>query len=221
MKTITVSFSKECIPYHKEMVREFLKGTHTYQYDETTRIVDLFRYLWDKSGFTAEDESDEEWDSSENYNEQIEFADDEILRFFVILHDNDYYSLWNPNVYIDPLFTYLGIQDKVELYFETSFGGEGSFNEVECEGIQFYFHSDETVHWGRPHIHAKVDENQISIDLNTFEIIVGRFEKRKQEKEAVECVKTHQRTFMKGWNDHSNGIRVNLNKYSDLVSNEL
>lgn len=206
MKRISYTFSKECILYHKETVREYLENSHVFEYSETTVIADLFRYIIDQSGFTLYDSIEEVLED----NEAVNITDAELLRFFMILHNNEHYSLWNPYVSVDKLFTYLGISDSVELHFENSFGGEGNFNDVECEGIQFYFHSDERKHWGKPHVHAIRDKKWITIDLEQLTVLKGHFKKKRYETEALECVKAHIDTFIKGWNDHSNGIKVNL-----------
>ena len=220
MKTIEVLFSKDCFPQHSIVKQEFLNTPHHYEYDEDTRIVELFRFLFDSSGmFFFEEEIYTRDDKGQLLHEgkgRMEITDDMLLELFLIKRNQEYIMLWDRTVLIDKLFTYLGFDNTVELYFESGFGGEGYFNVVECEGVKFYFHSDEAVHWGKPHVHAWNHDKEITIDLNTFEVLAGHFQRAKYENDAIDCVKKHQLTFMRGWQDYTNGIRVDLGKYLDL-----
>lgn len=222
MMTIEVLFSKDCFPRHSIVKQEFLKTPHHYEYNKDTRITDLFRFLFDSSGmFFYEEETyirDGKGQLIHEGKGRMEITDDMLLELFLIKRGKSYVSLWDKTIQIDKLLTYLGLTDIVELYFESSLEGEGYFSAVECNGIQFYYHSDEAVHWGKPHVHAINHGKEISIDINTFEILAGHFKKSKDEKKAIDLVRKHQLTFMKGWQDNTNGIKVNLNEYFDLES---
>ena len=222
MNTIKITFAKDCIPRHHVVDHGFLETPQFFDYDENTRIVDLFRYLFDKSGLFFYEESicyrDGKGNWIEENNGRMEVTDAMLLELFLIEYKNDYVSIWNGEAKVKVLFDFIGVSDSITVYYEPSFGGEGYFKGVECKGIQFYFHSQEKVHQGRPHVHAFKNDDEITIDLNTYDILVGHFRKKKDETQAVECVKNHQMTFMQAWNDCTNGIYVDLTKYSDLVS---
>lgn len=214
---LKVLFSEECFSCHEEYQQGFLKANHVFPYDDTTRIVDLFRFLFDKSievlrdGETCYCNIEEEYEN--RYGPLAEITNRDLLRFFLIKQHNRFISLWDETVTIKGIANYLRIGDTITLYFEGSFGGEGYFDEIELKGMRFYYHSKEQNHRGRPHIHVKKGQKWISVDLFSFEILEGHFVKAKYENCAIDCIKENQRAFIKGWNDYSNGIKVNLDQY--------
>ena len=138
---------------------------------------------------------------------------------FRIVRNGRVITIWDTTVKFDKLLKYLKIDSILELYFECSFTGTGTFGYVD--GIEYYFQSKERNHWGRPHVHVKYRGIKMSIDI----INLCRLNKKKRkhekpivnelEKRAIECVRKHQRAFITGWNDHTNGIWVDISRYID------
>lgn len=66
-------------------------------------------------------------------------------------------------------------------------------------GIIYYINPKEKPHLNFPHVHAKDNEDTISISLRNYSV-TGSFKNRSKQKEAVAFVKTNKRKLLKEWN---------------------
>ena len=66
-------------------------------------------------------------------------------------------------------------------------------------GIIYFFHTSENGHLLYPHIHAQYAGDEICIYLKDYRII-GKFESRTKQKEAIEYVKKHRKAVSREWN---------------------
>ena len=96
--------------------------------------------------------------------------------------------------------------------------GEVFHDEGEDMGVTFLFHSDESNHPGRPHVHV-MDRNtfaEISIDLKTIEKIKHSNTKenlkfsRKKYKRVHKYIKDHLIEFQNYWNETTNGFKIEI-----------
>lgn len=66
-------------------------------------------------------------------------------------------------------------------------------------GIKFTIHANETNH-SSPHVHAKYGEYEISIAIETGEVLVGNLPAKNQKK-AIEWVKNNKGKLLTEWNN--------------------
>ena len=66
-------------------------------------------------------------------------------------------------------------------------------------GIKFIIHTNEANH-STPHVHAKYGKYEISISIETGEVLVGNLPAKNQKK-AVEWVKNNRDKILNDWND--------------------
>lgn len=65
-------------------------------------------------------------------------------------------------------------------------------------GIIYYINPKEKPHLHFPHVHAKDNEETISISLRNYSV-TGSFKSRSKQKEAVTYVKINKRKLLKEW----------------------
>ena len=81
-------------------------------------------------------------------------------------------------------------------------GGLGIDTE---NGIRYILHTKELRH--TPHVHARYQGQEISIDLFTFKV-TNSFKNPKKEKEAVDYVKSNRDKYLQLYNMKTNGIHI-------------
>lgn len=67
-------------------------------------------------------------------------------------------------------------------------------------GIEYFFHTAETGHMCFPHIHAKIDDDEISIYLRDLHV-VGKAKNPSKQNKAVKYVKRHRTHIGSEWNN--------------------
>ncbi len=66
------------------------------------------------------------------------------------------------------------------------------------DGIEYYFHSSEKCHLKYPHIHAKYNSEEITINLNNFSV-AGQFSNRPKMNTAIKYVKKNIKSILVKW----------------------
>lgn len=101
------------------------------------------------------------------------------------------------------LYKYLGCDGRIDLEYVFS-NGIGGFVDEE-DGIVFFYHTKELRHI--PHIHARYQGEEISIEILTLNV-KGKFKNRKKQRKAIDYVSNHQVSLLEEYNNKTNGIRV-------------
>lgn len=73
-------------------------------------------------------------------------------------------------------------------------------------GIKFIIHTAENGH-NEPHLHAKYQNKEVSISINTCKVITGNLPINKLN-EAIEWTKNNQAMVKDKWNELINGITI-------------
>lgn len=116
------------------------------------------------------------------------------------------------NIPIKELEKQFGISKTV---FEVRLDLEAGGTVGECDGIRFFFHSNENSGHHDAHIHCEYSGEVISISLTNFDILSGRgFSNRKRTKLALDLIELNQENLLKYWNDVVvNGESVKFKMY--------
>jgi hypothetical protein len=85
---------------------------------------------------------------------------------------------------------------------------------LEEDGIKFIIHTEEYVHLGQPHVHAKYSGEEIKIDIGSLNV-TGCFKNRKKEKRAIDAVKKHKECLMRKWTELVCGLKVSDYYYDE------
>jgi hypothetical protein len=91
--------------------------------------------------------------------------------------------------------------NKIEVVYSEVVLPSVACNIDEVGGIDFFLHTNEKNHIGRPHIHAKYSGEEISIDIFSGEIIAGSFKSPAKQRLAVERVQRRREEFMQKWQE--------------------
>lgn len=98
------------------------------------------------------------------------------------------------------------------LYLEYIISGSGGLGIETKNGIYYFYHIKECRHV--PHIHAKYQGDEISVEILTLKT-KGKFENIKRQKEAVQYVKEHRAELLDSYNKKTNGIHIDDFQVSD------
>ena len=78
------------------------------------------------------------------------------------------------------------------------------------DGISYYMHSNENTSNNLPHVHvSKSGEFDIVVDFLNLTLIEGNI-KQRQLNQILDVIKTKQNTLVDYWNNHTNGIKINV-----------
>lgn len=125
---------------------------------------------------------------------------------FQVKVSNMYLEFWNINTRLERLIKLLRSRNEMlELRLIYRPGGGADVWE-EC-GIRFIVHTDEYIHRGKPHVHAKNSGDTIKIDLQSLQV-TGSFRNRKKQKEAVRIVSRKRAYFYQKWDEYVCGLYV-------------
>ena len=113
------------------------------------------------------------------------------------------------NSSIAKLIDYLDA-DHLEFIFKSGIGEA----YATINGIKYFVHSNEN--GITPHIHARYQGAEISIDLLTFEV-TGSFKSRTKQKEALCFAKTEQLSLIEFYNGNTNGIKISFDEAKSLA----
>ncbi len=142
------------------------------------------------------------------------FVDDDTGRRdrFRLVYKNELYPL-NEDARVYDLISYFNIQDN-KITLEIVIGLGGGKDIAKIEGIRFFYHSREPkIH--APHIHAKYQNNEMSIVFipGKFPIFKGSLKNKQKEKVAMDFAKKHRKELIEYYYRFQNGIQI----YSFLV----
>ena len=104
---------------------------------------------------------------------------------------------------LNKLICFLG--NPPTLYLDYAIGLPGGFGLDERNGIYYFLHTKELRHV--PHVHARYQGKEISVELLT-DNVKGTFKNRKKQKEAIAYVKANSEEFLRKYNMKTNGIHI-------------
>ncbi|MGN0316803.1 MAG: DUF4160 domain-containing protein [Lachnospira sp.] len=80
---------------------------------------------------------------------------------------------------------------------------------ARVDGMRFVIHANENCGLNKGHIHIESGDDELEIDLQSFEIInaSGKTTPYKR-KQAIAFVKNNQQMFIEYWNEFSNGVKI-------------
>ena len=125
---------------------------------------------------------------------------------FELLYKGKHYPL-HKNASLTRLINYLP-DEELSFYFKSGIGE--AFDKIN--GIKYFVHSNER--GITPHLHARYQGEEISIDLITFDL-TGSLNNIKKEKEALRFAKSNHKALIEFYNANSNGINIS---YEEAVS---
>ncbi len=173
---------------------ERLRRGFDYQYSSNSLLDDLLQhvscFMYQPMKLASCHESFESY-----YDE---FAKD---RFLFHTPDLDRCFL-NANFCTDRFINNNGLSGNLTLFFIPLGGGKGI---DEQNGIKFFVHSDESNH--TPHIHARYQGEEISINIRTL-AVKGSFKNMKKQKEALKYVKDNKEKLISDFKKSTNGIDI-------------
>lgn len=173
---------------------DYLQRPHVFEYNSYTTVKDLFLFLY-KQDFENDISSEMEYIGSDRF--RVKFKD-------------EYLSLYL-NANLEKLINYLRVFEEIQMIYIIGIGGGGEVDHDEAMkmGLKLYFNSEEKIHAGRPHVHVydKQNDNRASVDLNTFDVIVGNIVTKKKKK-LIKYLEVNQNKYLNYWNLITNGIKV-------------
>ena len=101
------------------------------------------------------------------------------------------------------LMNYLGWSSSIELEYALFDGFGGGLDKED--GVYFLYHTKELRH--TPHIHARYQGEEISIEILTQKV-KGKFKNKKKQRQAIDYVIKNQKRLLEEYNSKTNGIRV-------------
>ena len=89
----------------------------------------------------------------------------------------------------------------------------------EDHGIRFYINSREGKRHNEPHVHVDIrqGEGSGSFSLKTAEQLTGSKIRKKDQKIIKEIIENNQKDFLIYWNEHTDGLDVDLNQALGLI----
>ena len=99
------------------------------------------------------------------------------------------------------------ISESLELFYVI--GLPGGYGLEVIEGVQFLFHSNEEGH--TPHVHARYQGKDISVDLLNLNV-TGSFKNRKKMEIAMQYVRERRDELITLYYEHTTGVYVDLNQ---------
>ncbi len=190
MNTIHISI----IPYLEELFskdkEEKLQKGFDFKYSFYTTVNDLFQYAF---CFSKNPFLDLKKLEKKSY-------DEDAPEHFLFEINDDFLPLKKDQRLIKFIRNF-NIKNNLVLYFTPLAGGRGV---DEINSIKFFLHSNEKSH--TPHIHAKYQGDEISIDLITFKI-KGEFKNKKKQKNALTYAKENQSKWIDSYKKYTNGIK--------------
>lgn len=121
---------------------------------------------------------------------------------FQIAYNGNFYQL-DYSGRLNRLIRFLGNPKTINL--EYSIGLPGGLGVDENDGISYFFHTKELRH--TPHIHAKYQGEEISIEILTLKVR-GSYKNRKKQSEAIKYVKNNTSRLLAEYNLKTNGIHI-------------
>ena len=134
---IKIIFDPECLECHAPEQHDFLSAVHTFKYDEQTRVVDLFRTLFIRSGLVFP-ETRIIKNGVETCIGVMEVPDPWLFNLFLVRRNNDYLTLRDVEKRLSNLLEYLDKSDELLLYYESDFSDGKAFDSYN--GIEFFFY---------------------------------------------------------------------------------
>lgn len=182
LKKIVVKIT---VAYCEEVDESFLgqiEREFTFYYTPFTKTKKLLETIYEKS-----------W-SNDPFQEVIK-------HYYV--YKNGEQLLPDVNSRLSKLIGYLNCEDILNIEYVIWNGIGASIDEDD--GIRYFYHTKELRHV--PHIHAKYQDEEISIDILTLKV-KGQFKNSKKQKKAVRYVKKNEKMLLDMYNKKTNGIHV-------------
>ena len=113
------------------------------------------------------------------------------------------------NISTAKLIKYLDV-NHLEFFFRNGIGEA----YATVNGIKYYVHSNEN--GITPHIHARYQGEEISIDLLTFDV-TGSFKSKTKMKEALQFTKKDRLSLIEFYKGNTNGMKISFDEAKTLV----
>ena len=123
------------------------------------------------------------------------------MRF--LIYANDQYYHLAKNAHIAKVFHYIGCNESVSVKFVIGLPGGGEF--ASENGIHYLYHTKELRHV--PHIHARYQGEEISIEIISLKVR-GKLKNKKKQAEAVDYVDANKTKLLQEYNQKTNGIHI-------------
>ena len=170
-----------------------------FQYDSTTTLYDLFKYL----NIVYE----EIILNFENINLNKINYKKIIRKRYRIFNKNKYIYVYDLSSTLESLIQLYKL-DKIEIFF--SFFTEIGGRLLELKGMQFYMYSKEQGKHKLPHIHVKYQNQEVVISLEG-KILAGKI-KEKMQKMAIDAILSDKESFLLKWNNMTDGEKFCFKK---------
>ena len=186
-------------PFFPEATYKYASQERYYRYTDYTTIKQLLKYICKKGKFS-------------------DYRGFELGDFFRIKVSGSYCGFGNINARLGSLIRLLHAENKqIELLWVYRPGGGADVWEED--GIHFIIHTNEYIHRGKPHVHAKYSGDEVKIDLQSF-AVTGVMKNKGNERLAIETVKRNRGFFYQKWRELVCGLEVPefyYNEEEDLV----
>lgn len=125
----------------------------------------------------------------------------------------------NSKMDITEFFMKYGVDNTIRIYIDLLLGGTGEFFHSDGAklGVIFFFHSNESNHSGKPHVHVRDinSDAEFSFDLIKKKIIKHKTKakplfNRKKQKRAIEFIIHNIEQFDEKWNIATNGFNIEI-----------
>lgn len=126
------------------------------------------------------------------------------------------YSIADKSKTLEFYMQKLGISNTIDIQILVSSDAGAVF---EDHGIRFYINSREGKRHNEPHVHVDIrqGEGSGSFSLKTAEQLTGSKIRKKDQKIIKEIIENNQKDFLIYWNEHTDGLDVDLNQALGLI----
>jgi len=179
------TIAKISVAHCEELSVEFVRNVEkefTFYYTPLTRIETLLRLAYRKCQLPS--------------SYEIERS------HFMVWHNGERHWL-DESGRVAKLYKHLGCDGRIGIEY-VSANGIGGFIDEE-DGIVFFYHTKELRHV--PHIHARYQGEEISIEILTLNT-KGQFKNKKKQRKAIHYVSENKLSLLDDYNNKTNGIKV-------------
>ncbi|WP_195565769.1 DUF4160 domain-containing protein [Blautia wexlerae] len=127
------------------------------------------------------------------------------------------YSIADKNKTLESYMRKLGMSNTVDIQILVSSDAGTVF---ENHGIRFYINCREGKQHNEPHVHVDIrqGEGSGSFSLITTEQLSNSKIRKKDQKIIKEIIENNQKDFLIYWNEHTDGLDVDLNQALGLIN---
>lgn len=129
--------------------------------------------------------------------------DDETLQNRFLIDISKQFQQLDSDANLLRLLAFIGYPQTINLIY--MIGIPGGLGIDDKNGIYYFYHTNEKGHV--PHIHARYQGEEISIEILTLNVR-GQLKNKKKQKEIIEYVKCNKKKLLKDYNLKTNGIHI-------------